>query len=158
MPPSKSVKCGQQAAGGISASHMLALNGPTLQVDIGFDPNYNAATMPQGTMPNLAMRGVAALVDTGASESYIDDAVATSLSLTIVDRQVVSGSNGKHTVNMYLAHIYVPAFGVTVYGRFGGVGLASGGQRHVVLIGRTFLMHFNMTYDGPSGDVELTMP
>jgi hypothetical protein len=36
------------------------------------------------------------------------------------------------------------------------INLAAGGQRHTVLIGRTFLMHFHMTYNGLTGEVELT--
>ena len=59
---------------------------------------------------------------------------------------------------MYLAHIYVPSLDMTINGRFGGVHLIAGGQRHSALIGRSFLMNFRMVYDGLTGTVELIMP
>lgn len=98
------------------------------------------------------------MVDTGAQLSFIDDDLATSLNLPIVDKQIVSGSSGRHEVSVYLGHIYVPSLDVTVNGRFGGVNLAAGGQRHRALIGRAFLMHFTMSYNGLTGTVELTLP
>jgi hypothetical protein len=108
--------------------------------------------------PNLAQIGVPALVDTGAAASFIDEALAQALQLPIVDRQKVSGSNGEHEVNMYLAQIHVPHLPFTQFGSFGGVHLAAGGQSHRALIGRTFLRHFVMTYNGLTGDVQLTLP
>jgi predicted aspartyl protease len=132
---------------------MLVIQGPTLIVDIGFDPAY----MGVGN-PNLSEKGLAALVDTGAHASFIDDALAKKLNLPVVDRQKVSGSAGQHEISMYLAHIYVPSLDLTQTGQFGGVHLVAGGQRHSALIGRTFLMHFTMTYNGMTGEVEITQP
>ena len=83
---------------------------------------------------------------------------APQMQLPAVNQQVVSGSNGKHTVTMYLAHLYIPSLDITHSGQFGGVHLIAGGQRHSALIGRSFLMHFKMTYDGLTGTVELEMP
>lgn len=153
MPPIE-VDCGHPAIpNGHDPRDLLVVHGPTLSVDVGFDPNYVAG---QGKFPSLAMTGVDALVDTGAGESFIDDALALQLNLTIVDQKTVSGSNGSHTVNMYLAHVHVPALHFTLHGLFGGVGLSAGGQRHRALIGRTFLQHFQMTYDGRTGRVLLS--
>lgn len=125
--------------------------GPTITVDVGFDPAFVLG----GPAPNLAQVGVPALVDTGAFQSFIDDDLAKALNLPVVDRQKVSGSNGQHEVNMYLAQIHLPDVPLTVYGQFGGVGLAAGGQTHRALLGRTFLMHFEMQYNGKTGAVEL---
>ncbi len=97
-------------------------------------------------------------MDTGAIFSFIDDDLATSLNLPIVNQQTVSGSNGQHLVNMYLGHIYVPSLLFTITGQFGGVHLLAGGQRHSAILGRTFLMHFTMTYNGLTGEVELSAP
>lgn len=80
--------------------------GPTLIVDIGFDPTVTSATQ---TLPNLAMKGVHALVDTGATTSCIDSGLAMQLNLPIIDQQKLSGVAGTHEVNMHLAHICVPA-------------------------------------------------
>jgi hypothetical protein len=132
---------------------MLVMQGPELIVDIGFDPNFAGIGKP-----NLAAPGVPALVDTGAIFSFIDNDLAVSLKLPIVNQQAVSGSNGKHTVNMYLGHIYVPSLPHTIAGQFGGVHLVAGGQRHNAILGRTFLMHFTMIYNGLTGAVELNAP
>ena len=56
---------------------------------------------------------------------------------------------------MHLAQIHVPSLQVTLYGTFAGVDLIAGGQLHHALIGRTFLRHFTMTYNGASGSVVL---
>jgi Aspartyl protease len=133
---------------------MLVMQGPELVVEIGFDPNWAGTGKPA----NLGSPNVHALIDTGAIASFIDDTLATTLQLPIVNQQVVSGSNGKHTINSYLAHIYIPALDITHSGQFGGVHLIAGGQRHSALIGRTLLRHFQLTYDGPSGLVEITLP
>lgn len=57
---------------------------------------------------------------------------------------------------MHLAQIYVPALQFTVYGSFAGVHLVAGGQIHQALIGRTFLQHVRMVYDGQSGKVTIS--
>ena len=94
-----------------------------------------------------------ALVDTGASESCIDSLLATELGLPVVDRRSVSGTHGAHPVNVHLAQVYVPTLDFTIFATFAGVHLATGGQRHRALIGRTFLQSFQMVYDGPTGSV-----
>jgi hypothetical protein len=76
--------------------------------------------------------------------------------LPIVDKRKVAGIGGKSDVDVHLAQVHVPALGFTMYGLFSSVHLAAGGQVHSVLIGRTFLRDFVMTYEGPSGTVVLT--
>jgi hypothetical protein len=133
---------------------LLSLHGPTLHVQIGFDPNFDVTAVPLG-VPNLPATIINALVDTGAGESCIDSALATTLNLPIVDRRVVSGAHGAGEVNVHLAHIYVPSLTFTIFGAFCAVDLAAGGQAHWALIGRTFLRHFTMIYHGRTGTVEL---
>lgn len=152
------VKCGWDDAPGIpgSGSHSLAIYGPTLLVDIGFDPSYDGS-IPNPSVPPLAgMRGVGALVDTGATESCIDNQLAIDLLLPVIDRRKIGGVGGAHEVNVYLAQIHVPLLKSTLNGTFCGVHLAAGGQVHRALIGRTFLAHFTMTYEGKTGTVTLS--
>lgn len=54
---------------------------------------------------------------------------------------------------MHLAQIYIPAIGGSILGKFAGVHLIAGQQPHYALIGRTFLRHFTMTYEGATGRV-----
>ena len=142
--------CGFKDAGGVSGSVLLALFGPTMPVDIGFDPKFVT-----GKIPQASAKQIPALIDSGALQSCIDSDLADSLNLPIVDRQWISGAGGKHEVNMYLAQLHVPNFVFTQYGQFAGVSLTAGGQQHKVLLGRTFLRTFIMIYDGIRGQVTL---
>ena len=130
----------------------LALYGPTLFVQIGFDPAFRS----DGSSLNLPPVMRPALVDTGAMESCIDSDLALVLNLPIVDRQKVAGVHGADTVNVHLAQIHVAPLDFTVYGRFAGVHLRAGGQPHFALLGRTFLRNFTMTYEGRTGNVVLS--
>jgi predicted aspartyl protease len=144
-------KCGFNSAPGVPGSELLVAHGPTLLVDIGFDQNYVS-----GTKPQLAATKLWALVDTGATECCIDSDLAQKLNLPIVDRRQIGGISGRKEVSVYLAHVHVETLNFTMYGQFAGVDLIAGGQRHYALIGRTFLKHFKMVYDGTTGDVELS--
>jgi predicted aspartyl protease len=133
---------------------LLASRGPTLSVQIGFDPQYRPGSP---NPPDLPPQLLDALVDTGAIESCIDSAIADELGLPIFDQRNVSGALGPGLVNMHLAQIYIPDLNITVSGRFAGVHLSAGGQRHGALIGRSFLRQFQMMYDGPTGNVTLAI-
>jgi hypothetical protein len=133
---------------------MLVAIGPTLFVQIGFDPTFDPLAVPPGA-PNLPTNVVQALVDSGATESCIDSTIATALNLPIIDRRSVSGVHGTGEVNMHLAHIHIPALNFTLYGAFAGVALQAGGQHHHALIGRTFLRNFTMIYEGRTGTVTI---
>ena len=154
-----SAKCGfDDGPAGEKGCDALVVFGPTLIVHIGFDPAYKfvpgqiVATPPITGTPNP----VHALVDTGATESCIDAGLAMQLNLPIVDRRSVGGIGGAHEVNMHLAQIHVPSLAFTIHGAFAGVNLIAGGQPHRALIGRTFLQHFTMVYEGLTGTVTLT--
>ena len=144
--------CGFGNQTGQSGRDALALYGPTLWVQIGLDPAF----LPGLSNPDLPPENHPALVDTGATESCIDSALALVLHLPIVDRQEVVGIHGADTVNCHLAQIYVPTLNFTVYGLFAGVPLRAGGQPHFALIGRDFLLNFTMTYEGRTGTVILS--
>lgn len=146
------VQCGFSNGPGVLGQNLLVQRGPTLQVQIGFDPNYQGA--PQ--IPALPPQPIEALVDSGATESCIDSGLAMQLNLPIVNQVVIAGVGGIHNVNVHLAHIYIAGLGVTIDGAFAAVNLAAGGQTHLALIGRTFLMHFRMMYDGLTGAVSIT--
>ena len=149
-------ECGFPNIGGVSGRDLLVALGPTLIVNIGFDPNYNPQA-PSGPH-TLGVTGLHALVDTGATESCIDNLLAAQLNLSIVDRRQISGVHGSKEANMYLAQVYVPSLNFTIYGAFAGVDLQAGGQVHSALIGRTFLQRIKMVYDGPTGSVTLALP
>ena len=147
-------KCGfEDVPGGAPGSEFLSLYGPTLFVNIGFDPAYKWDSQNPPPPPIPGITGIRALVDTGASECCIDSLLASKLNLPIVDKRTISGSYGSHDVNVYLAQIHIPTLNMTMYGAFAGVHLSAGGQSHMALIGRTFLRHYTMVYEGRTGTV-----
>lgn len=78
------IKCGfDDTPGHGSGSQLLSTWGPTLLVDIGFDPQWRLAKPPITPAPGIS--AVQALVDTGAAESCIDDLLASQLGLPIID-------------------------------------------------------------------------
>jgi hypothetical protein len=149
---SKTAECGfLTVPGGADPVELLTTVGPTLMVDIGFDPNFKI-----GIIPAAGITNVKALVDSGAGESCIDSLLAAQLNLPVVDRREISGAGGRQEVNMHLAQVHVPALTWTIYGVFAGVHLSAGGQVHQALIGRTFLRNFVMTYNGLTGQVTIS--
>jgi hypothetical protein len=145
--------CGFQGEDGSLGRGLLIQRGPTLRVDVGFDENYKVDRPKQ--LAKLALLGIEALIDTGASASCIDAGLAIELQLPIINRATFAGVGGLHHFNVHLAQIRSPELKFTFYGAFAGVDLAAGGQRHSVLIGRDFLSHFRMIYDGQTGIVTL---
>ena len=143
-------RIGFQDSDSLSGQSQLVRFGPTLFVQIGFDPDYRTGVSPH---PNLPQLDLPALVDTGASESCIDSALAQDLQLPAVDTGYISGVQGASETVFYLAQIYVPSLNWIIFGRFSGVHLASGSQPHSALLGRTFLQNFVLTYEGRTGEV-----
>jgi hypothetical protein len=149
-------KCGFDGAPGTDGAQLLVNVGPTILVNIGFDPNWKP--VPPGPIPVAGITDVQALVDTGAAESCIDSLLAAQLGLPIADNKPISGVHGSQRVNLHLAQIHIPSLSNTIYGLFAGVHLAAGGQVHRAILGRTFLRNFVMVYSGTSGSVTLTRP
>lgn len=147
-------KCGFDNSPGASGSELLVAWGPTLIVSVGFDPNFKG---PPG-VPVSGITDIRALVDTGATECCIDSLLASQLGLPTVDRRSISGVHGSHVANVHLAQVHVPTLNFTVYGAFAAVDLVAGGQPHQVLMGRTFLRDFTMTYEGRTGTVIISSP
>lgn len=140
----------KRGTGGKTAADLLVELGPTFRVDIGL--RYRSAA---GARPNLAAKGVLALLDTGAGANCIDDGLARSLGLPITDEGEVSGIGGKTSANIYLARVYVPDLERLLFEPFAGARLEEGEQWHRVILGRPFLRPYRMVYDAPNGGVEI---
>ena len=138
---------------GFSNPYELVRHGPTIAVAIGFDSDYRPGA---GVRPNLPPDTYPALVDTGATRSCIDSALAETLNLPIVGRNEIGGAGGLTEVSVYLAQIYVPELRSAIYGRFAGVHLQVSSAPYYALIGRTSLRHFSMHYDGRTGAVTIS--
>lgn len=101
---------------------------------------------------------VPALIDTGASQSCIDRALADSLNLIQVDKITISGVAGPQEHPVYAAHIIAHGLDIVQFGRFAAVNLSDGGQYQAVLLGRDFLRNVLMIYDGLRGQVTVASP
>lgn len=145
--------CGFADEEGLSGSQILAAIGPTLPVYVGFDDQFGAGLAQK---PDLPLESLPALVDTGASNSCIDAALADQLGLPIVNQETIGGVGGIMAANVYWAQIAIPELNASITGPFAGVYLAAGRQQHRVLIGRDFLRHFTMVYAGRSGSVKIS--
>ena len=132
----------------------MARIGPTLDVQIGHDPRFQRSRV---SLPNRPAYRHLELVDTGASHTCLDANLAPALGLPVVQRSPVSGVHGELVVNFHLAQLYVTELRVVFDGIFAAVHLQSGGQSHVVLLGRSFLQGFLMQYEGQAGSVK-TIP
>lgn len=141
----------KSGAGGESPADLLVRLGPTVLVDIGL-----RSRAPAGQPPDLPAKHIKALIDTGAGGDCIDDALARRLKLPIHDEGEISGVGGRHRAFIYTARIYVPKLGRLLFQPFTGVKLQEGEQWHRVILGRTFLRHYRLAYDGASGQVQLS--
>lgn len=135
---------------GYNNPYDLIQHGPTIDVQIGFDPDYQPSPGRRAQLPPERWR---ALVDTGATESAIDAQMAESLNLPIWALRQIAGAGGLFETTVYLAQIYIPELDFTIVGPFDSANLAAGGQPYYALISRTFLRHFNMAYEGRTGSV-----
>ncbi len=137
---------------GFESGDLLLEFGPTAYIAIGFDPGWTGSA----GLPRLPGDQHAALIDTGAAGSCIDERLAQRLGLPEVDRLTISGVSGPTDAARYAAQMRVPELGITLHGVFSGVRLAEGGHPYVALLGRDLLQHFTMTYMGSTGRVVLS--
>ena len=131
----------------------LITYGPVLEVRIGLAPKYMSG---KETRPGLPHTSYPALVDTGATHSCVDSVLALSISLPVVGRARIAGVGGQSEVNEHLAQIEIPALDFTVYRIFDGVHLRSGGIPYAALLGRDFLQHVTLVYNGRTGSVVIS--
>jgi predicted aspartyl protease len=147
----------------ISGREALVRKGPTIAVEIGFDPDLfhtDPAVVQQAIASAHAQppsRLVEALIDTGATDSAIDEELAQQLQLPLIDHQEGSGIGGKEKFNIYLGHIRIAALGFIQYGRLMGVRLKAGDQPHQALLGRTVFQGMLLVSDGRDGSVRLAV-
>ena len=131
---------------------LLVAYGPTLRVQVGFDGRF---TPGSGMRPELPPDQYQALVDTGAAATCIDADLAARLGLPVVNQQRVASPLGAGNLYIHLAQLILPGMDSPFYGEFLGAHLAAGRQPHSILIGRDFLRHFIMSYNGITGAVTI---
>jgi hypothetical protein len=134
----------------------LLRQGPVVPVVLSVAQTVADQLLQQGlTVPNPVPGS--ALIDTGASSTCIDDAVAQQLQLlSAIDVvNMTSASHASTPQNIYPVLIEV-AGGIRInVPRAVGASLAP--QGIVALIGRDFLQNCTLFYNGPTGSIALSL-
>ena len=132
----------------------LAARGPVVQVSVSIGQDAGKALASQGK-PLPASQSGLALVDTGASNSCIDDEIAKKLGLPVIDVGfMISASHEKVPCNIYPILIATP---VVNFNLPRAMGAALSGHRLVAIIGRDILQDCTFFYNGAAGEFTLAM-
>jgi predicted aspartyl protease len=132
----------------------LQLRGPILQVSLTIEQSAGKGLVAQGKAVPTPMSGLA-LIDTGASNTCVDEQAAKNLGLPVIDvANMQSASHEKHFCNVYPVQIITPIVTLNAP-RAMGAALASQGL--LVLIGRDVLQNCNLFYNGPAGQFTLSL-
>jgi predicted aspartyl protease len=133
---------GENADGVRSGSEILSLRGPHVPVIVsGLTPP------PVGVNTNYLQ--LEALIDTGATHIAIDMEMAEALDLVPVDSTSLGGIGGEVPAIVFAGLLEVPGLDFKEMVRFyspKGAILPS-----KVILGRSFLRNYIMTYNGPDG-------
>jgi predicted aspartyl protease len=146
------LECGFTDTAQISGPDFLGQVGPTVLIEIGYDAVYQPAQVWNPTQREVR---VPALIDTGATQSSIDETIAQRLNLPLIDRVSMGTPDGRREFNVYVAQIRIPELDFVQYGSFAGIHLQAGNQLHQALLGRTLLRSMTLYYDGQRGIVTL---
>lgn len=101
-----------------------------------------------GSSPDLPTEELQGIVDTGASVICLDKRIALKLGLTAVNRkkmEVADGSVVEATV--YMAEMAIAGLGFKDWVEVHALPMSKPSQR--VLLGRSFLRNYLVTYNGP---------
>lgn len=123
-------------------SELLRLFGPHIKVLVG-----SPISSPVGV--NVDILQLDALIDTGATDVCIDIKTAELLGLRAVDRTTIGGVGGSVAADVFAGLLEVPALNFKrVVRMFAPVGVVLSSK---VLLGRSFLANYIITFDGPNG-------
>lgn len=130
----------------------LVLAGCHLAVEIHIHPAL-AAHLQQQDPPEPPPAPVVgrALIDTGATFTALDLAVATQLQLAPVDTIASGTAGGQRTCPRFPARLVFPGTPMPPANLPRVVGVDLSGQAYCVLLGRDFLARCLLVYNGPLG-------
>jgi predicted aspartyl protease len=125
-----------------------------LQVTVTIEQNAGKALVSQGKAIPTPKTGLA-LIDTGASNTCIDEQAAKELGLPVIDvGTMLSATHQKVPCNIYPVLINTPIVSLNSP-RTMGAALAAQGL--LILIGRDVLQQCNLFYNGPIGQFTLSL-
>jgi predicted aspartyl protease len=128
--------------------------GPRIEIEISV-PDVLAQTLLSQNLPIPAPQLGKALIDTGASNTSIDDGVARALGLQIHNQIPISTPSGQTTHNVYAARLTFPASRLQPIPLLSVAGTELANQGLIALLGRDFLGGKMLIYDGILSQVTL---
>lgn len=138
----------------VPAATALQMRGPIVQVTVTIEQNAGKALLSQGKALPTPETGWA-LIDTGASNTCIDEQAAKKLGLPVIDvGTILSATHQKVPCNSYPVLIHTP---IVDLNNARTIGAALAAQGLLVLIGRDVLSRCNLFYNGPMGQFTLSL-
>ena len=134
----------------------LHQRGPVGQALIGIGQVFADQLRQQGTQLPAPVSGNA-LIDTGASSTCIDETIASRMGLPVID--VVSMASASHSAtrqNVYPIHMQIVGSPITVEVPH-AIGAHLQAQGIIALIGRDYLQHCTLHYNGVTGEITLAI-
>lgn len=135
---------------------VLQQRGPCLQASVGLLQSMAQALIQQGDQVPAPRAGVA-LIDTGASDTCIEEQTARDLGLPVVDQvTMASASQSSSPRNVYPITIEITGLPFPMNApRAIGAELAPQGL--ILLIGRDALQFCTLFYNGITGEITLSV-
>lgn len=140
----------------VPPSVALLQHGPIVQIIVGLAQSFADQLLQQGHPLPQPISGNA-LIDTGASTTCIDDQAAQNLGLPAIDVvQMTSASHTSTQQNVYPIQMQIVGSPIRVEVlRAIGANLAAQGL--MALIGRDYLQHCTLFYNGLTGEITLSI-
>lgn len=141
----------------------LIHKGPLVRVTLGPHPDDAKATADAGGNPKTMVHYL--MVDTGAQPTVVENVIAQALGLIPIRYVQVMGVSGKpedcplYRMSITIGMVEDGSRGTVLPAQFvanvAGVASPPRPLTHVGLLGRDFLSHVRLLYDGPKGSFEL---
>jgi predicted aspartyl protease len=134
----------------------LLIQGPVVQVIVGLAASLATQIIQQGQAVPNPISGMG-LIDTGASTTCIDEAMAQSMKLPVIDVvQMMSASHASSPANVYPIQLQLVGTPIRIEVQR-ALGAELKAQGIIALIGRDFLSNCTLFYNGVAGGLTLSM-
>lgn len=134
----------------------LQVAGPRLPVSVSVHPTLEAHLVKDGKPVPQPVVGIG-LIDTGATFTAVDNSVVAALGIPPIGLVNMGTAGGQRQQSQYPAALSFPGTNLPQLKFNFVVGCDLAGQDFKVLIGRDVLIHFTMFYNGPFGQVVLSV-
>jgi len=140
----------------ITPSNALTQRGPVVQVTVNVEQHIAQQLLQEGQVLPTPVSGLA-LLDTGATRTCIDETVAQSLHLPVIDvATIASATHASTQQNVYPIQIEVSGLPIKINAPK-AIGVPLSVQGLIVLIGRDVLQNCTLFYNGLTGSFTLSI-